>query len=394
MNIEELRRRFFRGWSRRWFRATEARLRLGQNLPLAEIRQILVCRPNHRLGNLLLLTPLLAELQRVMPDAKVDIVLAGDCGADLFRNFANVRHCYVLSRRMVRNPLAIIRTVLRLRRARYDLAIDPCEASQSSRFLVAAANATYALGMPRQSAADVTGPQPVRLAPAHMAQWPVFLLRRASGLQSSAPADDYPNLTIQLSLDECQRGQRVLDGLLREQHESAGQPVIGVFAEATGAKRYDPDWWERFITAIRAQCSCAVVEIAPPDGRARLSCGLPIFSSPSPREVAAVIANMTCFVSADCGVMHLATATGTPTIGLFSVTDMAKYKPYGPDNHALDTTGRQPEVVALLASNLLAALISHGGAAPLPPSLDRVAQVVGSDSHQHPAEPMLPVAVT
>ena len=292
---------------------------------------------------------------------------------------------------MVRNPIAIIRTVMRMRRARYDLAIDPCEASQSSRFLVAAANATYVLGIPRQADAHAAGQLQARLAPAHMAQWPVFLLRRALSRQPSAPDDVYPILTVQLSMDERQRGRRVLEGLLRAQAESSGKPVIGVFAEATGAKRYDQAWWERFIAAVRVQCSCALGEIAPPDGRTRLSSGLPVFSSPSPREVAAVIANMTRFVSADCGVMHLATASGTPTIGLFSVTDMTKYKPYGRHNHAIDTNDKEPEAVALLASELVGT-ISNGNAAPLPSPLDRVARVDGSDSHQQQAEPMLPVA--
>ncbi|MEO8747407.1 MAG: glycosyltransferase family 9 protein [Rhodanobacter sp.] len=339
-----------------------------------------------------MLTPLLVELQRVLPEAEVDIVVAGDWGADLFRTFANVRHCYVLSRRMVRNPIAIIRTVMRIRRAGYDLAIDPCEASQSSRFLVAAAGAACVLGIPRQADANSAGPLPARLAPAHMAQWPVFLLRRASRHQPAALDDDYPTLTLRLSSDERQWGRRILDGLLRDGEASSGKLVIGVFAEATGAKRYAQDWWERFIETMRVECNCVVVEIAPPDGRTRLASGLPAFSSPSPREVAAVIGNMTCFVSADCGVMHLATASATPTIGLFCVSDMAKYRPYGLHNHAIDTNGKEPEAVARLASGLVATLISNGGAMALESPLDLVVPVAGSDSPQQQAEPILPVA--
>ncbi len=392
MTIEELRRHFFRSLSRRWFRATEARLRQNEKLPQSDIRQILVCRPNHRLGNLLLLTPLLVELQRVMPDAKVDIVLAGECGAELFRTFANIRHCHVLSRRMARNPIAIVRTIMRIRRARYDLAIDPCEASQSSRFLVATANATYTLGTPRQADANSSGPLAAPVAPKHMAQWPVFLLRQAALQHPSRLDGDYPTLTVQLSPDERQKGRRILDGLLCDQHGSSDKLVLGVFAEATGAKRYDADWWERFIAAVRVQRPCVIVEIAPPDGRARLACGLPVFSSPSPREVAAVIANMTCFVSADCGVMHLSCASGTPTLGLFSVTDMAKYTPYGSHNHAIDTNGKQPEDIARLAGKFMGTLISNVATVPSQLPLDWFAHVAGSDPHQQQAEPILPVA--
>ncbi|RZJ31083.1 MAG: lipopolysaccharide heptosyltransferase family protein, partial [Flavobacterium sp.] len=36
----------------------------------ATIKQVLVCRPNHRLGNLLLITPLLDELSTIFPDCQ------------------------------------------------------------------------------------------------------------------------------------------------------------------------------------------------------------------------------------------------------------------------------------------------------------------------------------
>ena len=39
-----------------------SRLPRGIDFTKAEIKRILICRPNHRLGNLLLLTPLLQEV--------------------------------------------------------------------------------------------------------------------------------------------------------------------------------------------------------------------------------------------------------------------------------------------------------------------------------------------
>lgn len=44
--------------------------------------------------------------------------------------------------------------------------------------------------------------------------------------------------------------------------------------------------------------------------------------------------------------MHLAAATGTPTLGLFNVTDPARYAPYGGANTALRTSRRSPQEVA------------------------------------------------
>lgn len=336
------------------FHTSDARLAPATGLSGADVRRILICRPNHRLGNLLLLTPLVIELEQTFPNARIDIVLAGEHGAELFRTFRRVGHIYTLSRRMVRHPLAVLRTVMAIRRVHYDLALDPCETSQSSRLLAAIAGARHVIGIPRgQSGRE--GSAPMDRAPTHMAQWPVFLLRSMLAPSSTQRVDDYPPMDIQLSPEEQQRARATLEQAMHAEGRLA-QPVIGVFAAATGAKGYGVDWWQRFIRVVGARHpDAAIVEIVPADGRPRLAGELPSFGSPSPREVAAVIANMTCFVSADCGVMHLANAAGVPTIGLFKASDSLKYAPYGHGSQALDTNGKSPEEVAELASTLIGA---------------------------------------
>ena len=42
-------------------------------------------------------------------------------------------------------------------------------------------------------------------------------------------------------------------------------------------------------------------------------------------------------ISADCGIMRLAAASGAPTLDMFSVIGPAKYAPYGGTNATLDT---------------------------------------------------------
>lgn len=355
--FHEVRRRVTRGTLQSLLRKSEARLRSAQILPAESIHRVLICRPNHRLGNLLLLTPLVAEVQRLFPAAKVDIVLAGDQGADLFRTFPDVRHVYVLHRRMVRHPIAIVRTALQIRRKRYDLAIDPCENSQSSRFLVAIAKARYSIGFPRNQPAETT-----QQLPKHMAKWPVALLRKALPRQQSAGSGfEYPNMDIRLSQAERRSAALLLDAMLPSAGSLRARTVVGVFADATGTKRHEESWWMEFLGELHQHMGdCAIVEIAPPDGRSRLSSAFPAFSSPSARNVAALIANLTCFISADCGVMHLASASGVPTIGLFSVTDLSKYEPYGNGSQAIQTSGKSPEEVARLAGPIIDRIRSGG----------------------------------
>jgi heptosyltransferase-3 len=356
----ELRRRTIRRAMQPLFRIGDARLAQAGELQADTIRRVLVCRPNHRLGNLLLLTPLLSELARLLPNAEVDIVLAGDHVAELFQAFPNVGHIWNLSRRMVRHPVALGRTIAVIRRTRYDLAIDPCEASQSSRFLMTVAQPRHALGIMRSGRPEGRDTW-MTLAPAHMAQWPVHLLRGSLQHAAAGSAREFPTLDIRLTAAELARGRAHLDRLAGVAGHPSTPAIIGVFAEATGAKKYGVDWWWRFIDALRAsRHAVTILEISPPDGRARLGGDFPCFSSPSPREVAAVISGMTCFVSADCGVMHLASASGTPTLGLFSASDAVKYAPYGHGSQALLTRGKTPEEVARAASELIGTFAAKG----------------------------------
>jgi ADP-heptose:LPS heptosyltransferase len=52
-------------------------------------------------------------------------------------------------------------------------------------------------------------------------------------------------------------------------------------------------------------------------------------------EVAACLARCTLFVGNDSGLMHLAAAAGTPTLGLFGPTQAAEYAPAGPNAAAV-----------------------------------------------------------
>jgi ADP-heptose:LPS heptosyltransferase len=263
---------------------------------------------------------------------------------------------------MVRHPVALARTIAAIRRTHYDLAIDPCETSQSSRFLVTVARPRHALGVARSRAAASQDDAWMKHAPLHMAQWPVHLLRGALQDPHANAGPGYPAMDIRLTPEERQSARQRLGGLTGTADGLHATALVGVFTEATGAKNFGLDWWRRFIDALLAiRPGCAIVEIAPPDGRPRLGGDFPFFSSPSPRKVAAVISNMTGFVSADCGVMHLASASGTPTLGLFSVSDVMKYAPYGNGSQALVTGGKTPEQVAEAASDLIASFVADLG---------------------------------
>ena len=343
---QELRRQLVR---RMFARLAGASAAAHAPLPAQGIRRILVIRPNHRLGNIVLLTPLLAEIERVHPDARVDLLVSGGSAAQTLADGYHIDTWHILPRHALRKPWRLWRTLRQLRAIRYDLAIDPSVGSQSGRLLLLFAHARFRLGFAEAGQrGSLSHGVPMPTAPRHMAQLPVYLLRAARA--EAFAATPCPPLALRLSAAERAQGEAELERRLGARR--AGHARIGMFAEATGAKAYPPGWWQALRSTLAQRWpQASFIEIAPVDGRPRLAEVPAHFHSPDVRQVAAVMAGLDRFLSADCGVMHLAAAAGVPTAGLFSVTDLATYAPYGDGHFALDTRDQTPlEVAAALAT--------------------------------------------
>lgn len=309
-------------------------------LPCKGIFRILICRPNHRLGNTILLTPLIDELERHYKGAEIDVIAEGDIAKEVFASFFSVRNVYCLPKRGFKHPLSFLRLVRRVRGTQYDLVIDPCVGSGFSRTLTRLLRGTYKLGFSDAPKRDgLTHAVPTKVAGQHMAKRPVNLLRWALTLDTSRQ-DGAPALDIRLTDAEMANGRHAIRQLLAESRQTTSPPVVGVFANATGDKRYPMSWWQDFIDALKLLCPTAsILELIPMHGRSMLGAEWPAYYSSDIRRMGAVMAGVDLMITADCGVMHLAVASRTPTIGMFCVTDASVYAPYGRDNHPLQTPG-------------------------------------------------------
>jgi heptosyltransferase III len=49
--------------------------------------RVLISRPNSRLGNLLMVTPLVQEIERLLPNAKIDLFVRGGVGFPIQDDF-------------------------------------------------------------------------------------------------------------------------------------------------------------------------------------------------------------------------------------------------------------------------------------------------------------------
>lgn len=313
---------------------------------------ILICRPNTRLGNTLLMTPLVEEIEATLPSAQVEILTACPAAHEVFREFPSVRRVHQLPFRGVRHPLRHLLTLLRVRRVRYDILIDPCPRSWTSRFLTRHLAARLKLGFAGgRKVAGIDVGVPFKGAPAHMGDYPVYLLRRGIlGCDEEAARAASPKLDIRLTGAERLAGKEELERVLGTGRTG---PIVSVAAHATGEKRFGVDWWRGMIASLRARVpGVRVIEVRPPTGLAALP-ELPAYYSSRVRQVAAFVAAADCFVCADSGLMHLAAATDATTVGLFKVTEPRLYVPRRGASCAVTASDGAPELVAERVAELL-----------------------------------------
>ncbi len=313
---------------------------------------ILVCRPNTRLGNTVLLTPLIEELQTNLPNARIDVLSACPAAHEVFEGFPGVYRVHELPFRGVRHPLRYAGTLLRVCRVGYDIVIDPCQNSWTARFLTRWIPGRLKIGFMhprRKRGLDVS--IPFKDAPRHMGAYPVYLVRRALfDLDPEASRADEAALAMRLSPAERQLGRQEIHRLAGDE---ARGTVIAVATHATGAKRFGLTWWRAMIGRLRELApQSRFIEIRPPSGHASLP-ELPGFSSRRARQVAAVIDAADCFVCADSGLMHLGAATDTVTVGLFKVTLPQLYAPRRGRSCALAASDAEPEATAARIAQLL-----------------------------------------
>ena len=70
---------------------------------ITQVKKVLVSRPNHKLGNNLLLTPLITEISEIFPNAEIHIFTKGDLANVVFENYKNVTRLIKLPRKPFKN---------------------------------------------------------------------------------------------------------------------------------------------------------------------------------------------------------------------------------------------------------------------------------------------------
>jgi len=332
--FSDLRHRFRRGMGTVLARMVGPR-KFESTLHLDDIRSVLICRINGRMGNTLFLTPLIRHLHELLPDASIDLAVAYAHSPDLLADMPGVRRIYLFPHKTDRMVRRFIEALHQLRATRYDLVIDPVPESNSGRVVMSLCRAERRLGfvMSRQWAPLTHAVAPPRDV-MHQAAHPVYLLDRAIG-RPYLP--ESVRLSLPLREDELIAGRQLIAEASALPQESVGKRVIGFFAHAAGYKMLKQDWWAAFWDEFLAlEPDATPIECLPSMRHDKTIERFHAFHVPSPRGLSAAIAAMRTFISTDTGPMHLASATAVPTVALFRASDPLQYGPLKPNDVSID----------------------------------------------------------
>jgi ADP-heptose:LPS heptosyltransferase len=291
--------------------------------------RILISRPNHRLGNLLLVTPIIQEVSNTFPSCKIDLFVKGKLGEILFKNRANIDRIIQLPKRPFQHLLEYINGWLQIRKYRYDIAINVDQSSSSGKLSIRFANARKKIWGNVIEDLKIIYPDYE-----HHAKFPVYNFRRHLETVGLDPKNrSIPPLDIKLNTSEITEGKDIMRMLAGNYN-----PTVSLYTYATGKKCYSTQWWAYFYERLKTHFpQVNFIEILPLHKTSVLSSRIASFYSTDVRQIGSLIANSALFIGGDSGIMHLASSVQTPTVGLFSVTDQNRYAPYHNESMSLDT---------------------------------------------------------
>ncbi|RAR63416.1 heptosyltransferase-3 [Onishia taeanensis] len=310
---------------------------------LGDVRRILLIRPNYRIGNALISTPAIDAFRSRFPDARLDL-LATDKTRGLFDHLP-VDHCHTMTRRAILRPWLLVTLLARLRRERYDLAVQLVPGSLTGAICTRLIGAQTTMGRakPEQRWFDIE----VEGATPHAYDAP-----RPFAHALGVACRNRPRL--HLSHDEQARAEATLAHCLPAvepasvKPDTAGvtptcEPFVAVFIGGHLDKRLPWAQWFDILNALEAANQRHLVCLGPEEADLAPTISHHLEGSrfgalcpPQPlRDFAALVARSGVLISPDSGPLHLAAALEVPTIALMQVKKSQKFVPREPHDQAL-----------------------------------------------------------
>jgi len=292
-----------------------------------DVKRVLLIRPNHRLGNQLMVTPILNEVSSTFPDAKIDLFLKGNAGLIIFKNFDCIDRILRLPKKHFKEFFHYLISFWSLKNREYDVVINVTLGSSSGKLATHHARSKIKLSSEELNN-RIKNKYPDAI---HMAKNSVYRLRAAlKGDIDNLDEKPIPTLSLALSEHELKKAKDVV-----EQKLGKADKIISIFTHATGAKKLSKEWWYAFYDRLKQDFpDYKILEILPIENISSIDFKAPNYYGKDIRMISAVIQQTDLFIGTDSGIMHLAATSNTACIGLFCVSKPEVYAPYNKGSFA------------------------------------------------------------
>jgi ADP-heptose:LPS heptosyltransferase len=321
-------------------------------IELKEIKSIVLIRPNYRIGNLLFLTPLINELGKYFPDAKIDIIVGMRLAGKILEPMPNVARVIDIPRKLLLHPLEMFSYIKKTRKKKYDVAINISGGSTSAQIVTSLVKAKYKASFASDKLwAGFTHTQERGLKNyKHMGLESLEFLR----FFNIDYPKEMPTLDIRLTQEEIAGAKNELQTLLQKNHIEADKKVIAIFRNARFDKKIPDTWWEEWLRELeKLDKNIVVIDILSPDIPTKLNSKVLEYSNKNLRLLGAFFKACDLYVSADTGPMHLAVASGAKVLALFNKTNAEVYGALGEKNKTIDVEDLSANEVAKITQDFL-----------------------------------------
>jgi len=121
------------------------------------IKRVLIVRQDNRVGNLVMLTPLIEKTKELFPEATIDLVV-GYKFSDVISNNPNVNQIFLYNQPVfAKNPIDWLKFIKNLRSIKYDLVLDashPHSFSLSDALISNLVNPKFVIGFERDKGSE------------------------------------------------------------------------------------------------------------------------------------------------------------------------------------------------------------------------------------------------
>ncbi|QOP40832.1 glycosyltransferase family 9 protein [Sulfurimonas marina] len=317
-----------------------------------EIKNILIIRPNYRIGNLLFLTPLINELNKQIPDAKIDIIVGMKLAGKILEPLPNVDQVIDIPRKLLLHPLELFRYIKQTRKKNYDITLNISGGSTSSQIVSALVKSKAKASFYSDKLwADFTHVQERgEKAYKHMGLETLEFLRF---FNIPIPTLQ-PNLDIKLTENELNLADNDLQTLLQENNIAKDRKIITIFRNARFDKKISDAWWSEWIDKVsELDNNITFIDILSPDIPEKLNDKVLAYGNRDLRVLGAFFQKCNLYVSADTGPMHLAVAAQAKVLAFFNKTSVEVYGALGEENKTIDIENLSIDDVAKITKDFL-----------------------------------------